>query len=158
MERLKTVNIAEEIKAIQKEQKAFIEKVVQSLKKQQKSVEQDIATMNEKIPEAIRRGYIFSAEKLVELIQSKEEKRQELEKRNKGKEKALQSVKISNTEMQKFINMIPNWKEEFASVEVPTKQMLLSSLIERIEAKDDDIKIRFRIRLDDFLSNDNLIQ
>lgn len=156
LDRLKKVNIADEIEALRKQRKAWIEKEIQSLKKQKKTVEQDIATMNEKIPEAIRGEYIFGAEKLAALLQTKEEKRGELDKSIKDKEEELQSVKISSAEMQKYIHRVPNWKEEFASTDIPTRQMLLSLLIAGIEARDDDIRIRFRIRLEDFLPQNQL--
>ena len=53
--------------------------------------------------------------------------------------------------MEKFITKIPNWGEEFRNADTATKRMLLSSLIDRIEVKDDDIKIKFKIRLEDFV-------
>lgn len=151
MERLKKVSIIDEIDAIQNQQRLFIEREIQSLKKQQKTIMQDIDTLNENIPQALRGDYIFSAERLSELIKGKEEKQKEVAEAIKAKQSELGQVKISNTEMQEFIHMIPNWKEEFRDADPATKQMLLSALIERIEVKDDDITIRFRIRLEDFL-------
>lgn len=154
MERLKTVNIAEEIEIIQNQQRKFLDKDMQNMKRQKRTLEQDIETLNENIPQALRGDYIFSAEKLSELIKKKEEKLQKIKGQIREKERELDSMKISAGEMQEFIHMIPNWKEEFRIADTATKQMLLSALIERIEVKDDAVKIRFRIRLEDFMTQE----
>ena len=57
---------------------------------------------------------------------------------------------ITYDEFSKFIDIAPNWKQVFKEADIPTKRMLLASLIERIDVKDEDISIKFRIRIEDF--------
>ena len=40
-----------------------------------------------------------------------------------------------NSDLEKFITMVPNWKEEFQNADTQTKKMLLSALIDQIEVK-----------------------
>ena len=47
--------------------------------------------------------------------------------------------------------MAINWKKAFESAPVPVKRMMLEKLIERIDVKRDDISIKFKMRLEDFV-------
>ena len=50
-----------------------------------------------------------------------------------------------------FVEAMPKWNEIFSQADLQTKQMILSTLIDKIIVKDDDITIKFKIRLDNFL-------
>ena len=50
-----------------------------------------------------------------------------------------------------FVEAMTKWNEIFSQADVQTKQMILSTLIDKIIVKDDDITIKFKIRLDNFL-------
>ena len=60
----------------------------------------------------------------------------------------LEEISIKHEDMKQFIELIPNWRELFAESDVPTKRMLLSTLIDQIIVKDDEINIKFKISLD----------
>ena len=64
----------------------------------------------------------------------------------------LARTAIQRREIKQFVHMVPNWKEEFINADVPTKHMLLAAMIDEIEVKDSDIRIKFKIRLDDFVT------
>lgn len=152
IERLKSIGIAEELNKINEQQTGSIEKELQAIHKKQSQLKLDIQTLEEKIPEAIRGDYYFSVEKLSSMLSEKEQEYQELEKKAEIiKKKQLQTVSQSS-KLEKFIDTIPNWKETFRQADTAAKKMLLSSLIERIEVKDSDINIKFKIRLNDFLT------
>ena len=74
-----------------------------------------------------------------------------LDKEAEQAKNRLSQVVNQNSDMEKFITMVPNWKEEFQNADTQTKKMLLSALIDQIEVKNDDINIKFRIRLEDFV-------
>jgi len=148
MERLQNIDVSEEIEKMYKEQSRSIEKEIRQMQKTQKNLQQDIETLEDKIPEAIRGEYYFSAEKLSELIKEKQKNMLELEEAVAEKRSILNESRIQQEDMQKFVDKAPNWKEEFKNADVPTKQMLLSTIIDRIDVKDADIHIKFKIRLD----------
>lgn len=151
MEHLKSIDITEEIEKMQSQQRQRIEKELENIHKKQRALKTDIQTLEEKIPEAIRGEYYFSAEKLSAMIKEKEQEEEALEKEAERTRNRLSQVVNQNSDMEKFITMVPNWKEEFQSADTQTKKMLLSSLIDKIEVKNDDIHIKFKIRLEDFI-------
>lgn len=151
MENLKAVDISKEIETMQKQMTAGTDKELQSYKKEMKKLREDIETLEDKIPEAIRGDYYFSAEKLSSMIQEKEQKVRSLEQKEKDINIKAQQNQIASKDLEKFISVIPNWREEFEHADIPTKKMLLASLIDRIEVKDMDIRIKFKIRLENFI-------
>lgn len=150
MERLKSVDVTEELQKMQSQQRQSVEKELESIHKKQKALKLDIQTLEEKIPEAIRGDYYFSAEKLSSMIKEKEQEERALGKKAGQIENKLSQMVNQDSDMERFITMIPNWKEEFQTADTQTKKMLLSSLIDKIEVKDGDINIKFKIRLEDF--------
>ena len=58
---------------------------------------------------------------------------------------------MQSNELMTFVEAMPKWNEIFSQADVKTKQMILSTLIDKIIVKDDDITIKFKIRLDNFL-------
>lgn len=151
MERLKSVDITDELQKMQSQQRQGVEKELESIHKKQKALNLDIQTLEEKIPEAIRGDYYFSAEKLSGMIKEKEQEERALGKKAGQIENKLSQMVNQDSDMERFITMIPNWKEEFQTADTQTKKMLLSSLIDKIEVKDGDINIKFKIRLEDFI-------
>ncbi len=150
MERLKNIDVSEEIEKMYNEQNKNLEKELQKIQKEQKKLRQDIETLEEKIPEAIRGDYYFSGEKLSSIIKEKLQALSELDNTIKEMKQAVIDNKLQRKDMEKFIDKVPNWKEEFQNADIQTKQMLLATIIDRIEVKDMDIRIKFKIRLDDY--------
>ena len=151
MERLKSVDVTDELQKMQSQQRQSVEKELESIHKKQKALNLDIQTLEEKIPEAIRGDYYFSAEKLSSMIKEKEQEERALGKKAGQIENKLSQMVNQDSDMERFITMIPNWKEEFQTADTQTKKMLLSSLIDKIEVKDGNINIKFKIRLKDFI-------
>ena len=151
MERLKSIDITDELQKMQNHKRQNVEKELESIHQKQKALKLDIQTLEEKIPEAIRGDYYFSAEKLSSMIKEKEQEERALEKKAGQIENKLSQMVNQDSDMESFITMIPNWKEEFQTADTQTKKMLLSSLIDKIEVKDGDINIKFKIRLEDFI-------
>lgn len=150
LKQLKKVSITEEIKEIQKEQKAGAKRELQAVRKERKKLKEDIKTLEEKIPDAIRGDYVFSAEKLASMIQEKERETKEAKQKEEKIHKKLCEYDLLRGGLEKLIQVVPDWKEEFRNAEVAAKQMLLSGLIDRILVKDELIRIKFKIRLEDY--------
>jgi len=150
MERLKAIHVTEELQKIPKQQRAGAERELKSVQREQKLLKQDIETLEEKIPEAIRGTYCFSAEKLAEVIKGKVKALDELEQAANAAKRKLQQADMQHENMERFLPKEPNWKEEFQNADTATKKMLLFSMIDKIVVKDGDILIKFKIRLEDW--------
>ncbi|MBQ3515768.1 MAG: hypothetical protein IJA29_00960, partial [Lachnospiraceae bacterium] len=91
-------------------------------------------------------------DKLASIIKEKEQELLSLEEERKAILEEAKQAELENSDMEMFVQMVPNWKEEFKNADVTTKQMLLAAMIEKIEVKEDGIKIKFKIQLDNFNS------
>lgn len=151
--RLKEVNIAEELQKMKDQQNASYVKAEREITREINKVMENIKTMESKIPEAIRGEYFFSAETLSRQISEEEERLKELKQDRQKLENKIGQTEITYGDLEKFTSIAPNWEQVFNEADIPTKRMLLSSLIERIEVKNNDISIKFRIRLDDFIGD-----
>ena len=102
------------------------------------------------MPEAIRGEFAFSVDKLSAIISDKETSKKEIEANKIRLQKQLDEVSVQSNELLAYVDAMPKWSEIFKSSDVATKQMILSTLIDKIIVKEDDITIKFKIRLDNF--------
>lgn len=154
---LKTIEVEKEVRKILDAQKKETDLQLKTIKKEMKAVEADITTLEEKIPKAIRGEYFFSAEKLSELIREKNNKLNELKEKALQIQNELAETNIQNGELELFISKIPKWDEVFQEASIPEKQMLLSSFIDKIIVKEDEVKIKFKIRLESLIDQEKLV-
>lgn len=147
---LQNLNIEKELKDIQVNQETVIQKEILSLKRKQNKLIQDIDTLVENIPAALRGDFYFSAERLSDLIKSKETDLQNLKEELDSKENELKTSRLESDDLQQIIRIVPNWKEEFTQADIRTKQMMLYTIIERIEVRDKEMEIKFRLDIDRF--------
>ncbi|MDY5101578.1 MAG: recombinase family protein, partial [Agathobacter sp.] len=150
LDNLKKIDISKELEEMQTQQSKNIQRELKDLDKELKGLDIDISTLEDKLPEAIRGEFAFSVDKLSSLIQEKETRRKELEITKRRLKAQLDEVSLKSEDMKQFIELIPNWRELFEESDVQTKRMLLSTLINKIIVKDDEINIKFKIRLDEY--------
>lgn len=148
LDSLKKIDISTEIEEMQQQQSKNIHREMKELDKELKGLDRDICTLEDKLPEAIRGEFAFSADKLSSMIAEKETRKKELENVRNRLQAQLEEISIKQEDMRQFMELIPNWRELFEESDVPTKRMLLSALIDRIIVTDDEINIKFKISLD----------
>ena len=151
LENLKKIDISKELEEMQTQQGKTIKREIKDLEKEIKNLMADIETLEEKLPEAIRGEFAFSVDKLSAIISDKESLKKEKEIQKKSLQKQLEEISLQSNELMTFVEAMPKWNEIFSQADVQTKQMILSTLIDKIIVKDDDITIKFKIRLDNFL-------
>ena len=151
LENLKKIDISKELEAMQEQQTKDIKREIKDLEKTIKSLTADIETLEEKLPEAIRGEFAFSVDKLSAIISDKETSKKEIEANKSRLQKQLDEVSVQSNELLAYVDAMPKWSEIFKDSDTQTKQMILSTLIDKIIVKDDDITIKFKIRLDNFL-------
>ena len=148
LEQIKTVDVLEDLQRMQGRKSQDLEKELERTLKKQKTVRLDIRTLEEKIPGAVRGEYCFSAEKLAFMIREKEQKEKELEEKKRQINEKIQEAREQSGKIKGVT--LPDWKEEFRRADIRKKKMLLSSFVEKIDVKDGEIGIRFRICPEDF--------
>ncbi len=114
-------------------------------KKAMKELEQKIAIMEEKIPNAITGEYPLSLGELMNLIKKEKEKGEQQRREIQKKEKELEDMIVSMQGLEELRQKIPTWQEIFLYAKTPVKRVLVNKLIERIDVKDTEIHIRFKI-------------
>ncbi|MGN0366991.1 MAG: recombinase family protein [Suilimivivens sp.] len=153
LENLKKIDISSEIEIMQSQQNKTIVREIKDLDKEIKNLVSDIATLEEKLPDAIRGDFAFSVDKLSAIIKDKESRKNEIEITKKRLKKQLEEISVQSEEMKQFIDLMPNWSELFEEADTQTKQMLISTLVDKIIVKDEEITIKFKIRLEDYMDN-----
>ena len=133
-----------------------IEKKAQEaeLKRLQKELEktiQGITTMEQHIPEAMTGVYALSIEELVAVIHRQQEKKEEQEALIREKKERLNQMAVTTGEWEELRKQIPTWQQVFKEAGRETQRVLVNRLIERIDVTDEQIVIRFKINLNDFL-------
>lgn len=153
LESLKKIDISKELEDMQTQQNKSIVSEIKDLEREMKNLVADIATLEEKIPDAIRGEFAFSVDKLSAIIKDKESRKNEIDIARKNLKKQLEEISVQSEEMKQFIDLMPKWNELFAEADIQTKQMLLSTLVDKIIVKDEEITIKFKIRIEDYIDN-----
>lgn len=151
--RLKEIDIEEEVGKMKDQQKAVYVKEEKEITREINKLTEDIRTLESKIPEAIRGDYYFSVETLSRMIAEKEDQLKSLKEDMSKLQNKIEQSDLTYGDLEKFTKIAPDWEQLFEDADIPTKRMLLASLIERIDVKADDISIKFRIRVDDFMGD-----
>ena len=107
--------------------------------------------MESKIPDAITGEYPLSLEELVLIIQRQKANAQSQQDIITQKELELQEDSVSFDDWKKIRREIPTWQSVFLNADTATKRVLINKLIERIDVKKDEVVIRFKINLNDFI-------
>ena len=153
LENLKKIDISSEIETMHSQQNKNIVREIKDLEKEIKNLVSDIATLEEKLPDAIRGDFAFSVDKLSAIIKDKESRKKELEITKKRLKKQLEEISVQSEELKQFIDLMPKWSELFREADTQTKQMLISTLVDKIIVKDEEITIKFKIRLEGYMDN-----
>lgn len=146
LKNMKKTDVSAEIQRMQEQKTLRVKKELKTLGHALKSVEADIRTMEEKIPESIRGEYVFPPEQLSRLIQEKEQKKQEIAQSKADLEKQMQEANTQKEELEQIAEKMPEWDQLFEEADVQTKRMILSTLMEKMIVRDDEIVIKFKIR------------
>ena len=114
-------------------------------KKVMEELERKIAIMEEKIPNAITGEYPLSLDELVNLIKKEKEKKEQQDREIQQKEKEVEDMMVFMQDWEELRQRIPTWQEIFLHAKTPVKRALVNKLIERIDVKDTEIHIWFKI-------------
>lgn len=131
-----------------KRKQAELKKEKQTLK----SIQDKILIMEKNIPNAMTGDYPLSLEELVAIIKKHKEQEQQQQDVVTLKEMELKTTSVSINEWEDIKNKIPTWQDVFLNADVATKRVLVNKLVERIDVKKSEVVIRFKINLNDLIS------
>ena len=132
--------------------KGELKKEKQELEKMQNK----ISIMESHIPDAMTGDYPLNLKELMDVIRKHKEQMQQQQKVVLQKESELKSIDVSTRDWEELRKEIPSWQEVFLNSDIATKRVLVNKLIKRIEIKKDEIKVEFRINLNDFFSQSRM--
>lgn len=145
MGKMEKPDVAEEIRKMQREKRDASDREARKNEKEQHTLRLDIATLEEKIPEAIRGEYCFDAGQLSVLVQEKRRQLKVLEEEHRRIEESVVQMAVQGEAAEQWAQSAPEWKEVFEETDLQTKKMLLSAAIEKVIVTDDEITVRFKI-------------
>ena len=143
-------NVFDEIQKNQNKEKTAMAKELRKEQEEAEKIRKKISVMEENIPNAMSGEYPLSLDELVTLIKKQKESLEQQEIVVKEKELAFQNAEVSVNEWEELKQKIPTWQEVFLNADGEAKRVLVNRLIQRIEVKKDEIKVFFKINLDDF--------
>lgn len=144
-------NIFDMIEQSQNQEKKKREAEIVKQKKELKDIIKKIETMEEHIPEAMTGNYELSLKELKRLIDKQEEKKAEMDGHLYEKQEALKEVRVTADEWKDLKANMPTWQQVFREADTQTQRVLVNKLIERIDVTNEQIVVRFKFNLDDFL-------
>lgn len=144
-------NVFEEITKNQSAERRQKESELKKEKKVLDDIHKKIAVMEDSIPDAMTGDYPLSLEELVSLMNKQKEQAKKQLEVIQQMECELNNVSVTINDWEDIKQKIPTWQDVFLNADVATKRVLVDRLIERIDVKTDEVVIRFKINLNDFL-------
>ena len=141
---------------IEKNQNAQKRQKEKELKKETQALDkinQKISVIRSNIPEAMAGNYPLSVDELVALMREQEEQSKKQTELIKMKEQELKDMNVSIKDWEDIRGKIPTWQDIFLNADSATKHVLVNKLIERIDVKKDEVIVRFKINLGEFLQS-----
>lgn len=146
-------NVFQEIEVNKQAEKRRMNSELDKDRQELAKIQKKVDVMEENIPQAMTGEYPLSLEDLVRLIDKQKDMYRKQQEIIKQKERKMENMDVSITEWDYLKKQIPTWQQVFLEADAHTKRVLVDKLIERIDIKEEQITIRFRIRLEDFISN-----
>lgn len=146
-------NVFQEIEVNKQSEKRRMNSELDKDRQELAKIQKKIDVMEENIPQAMTGEYPLSLEDLVRLIDKQKDMYRKQQEIIKQKEKKMENMDVSITEWDYLKKQIPTWQQVFLEADAHTKRVLVDKLIERIDVKEEQITIRFRIRLEDFIDH-----
>lgn len=127
------------------------EKELETARKELDKIRNDISVMEDHIPDAMTGTYPLSLEDLARNIDAKKVKEKKQAAVVREKETMLNNTSATAKDCEEIRKKIPTWREMFLRADIPTKRVLVNKLIERIDITREQVIIRFKISLEEFL-------
>lgn len=153
LDRIETEDLTKEIERIRMKANDNEGKKIKDIEKQIKEYTNKNELFKDEILRIIQGESSFTREMITDLIEENNLKKQELINEKNELEKIKVQKEVEFEQMKQLKQMIPNWKEEFKNSSQEKKKIMLSSIIDLIVVNDDNIEIKLKMNLRDFIEN-----
>lgn len=120
-------------------------------KKELDKIRQNINILEEHIPDAMTGEYPLTLEDLVRNIDAQKTREHRQMAIVQEKEVLLQNTSATAKNQNNIKSNIPTWRELFLHADTSAKRVLVNKLTERIDITGEQVVIRFKISLEEFL-------
>ena len=151
LDTLKNIELADEIKKLQKENIAVDESSVRALRKELANTEKKIATFEDEIYKSLNGDSHYTPERLNGLLDKEISVQKDITARLEKASTTLEQKRLEYADMLQLQQLIPIWSEEFANANHDQKKVLLSRIIEKVIVYPERIEIKLRVLIEDFL-------
>lgn len=147
----KNQDIFSQIEENQNKERKAIESEIKKEQKELDKIMKKIDIMENHIPDAMTGDYELSLKELTDLIRKQKAQADEQRSKIKQKETLKAQTNVTRKDWKELKEQIPTWQQIFKEADGQTKRVLVNKLIERIDVTADQIVVRFKINLSDFL-------
>lgn len=144
-------DVMTEIEANEARERKRIEAEIKNLKKELEKISYGIEIMQSHIPEAMTGDYPLTVKEIADAIHKEQEKENIQKQLVLEKEEILKQDSVNSAAWKELKSKFPTWKQIFEKSDSHTQRVLVNKLIERIDVTNEQIVIRFRVNLNDFL-------
>ena len=144
-------DVMTEIEANEARERKRVEIEIKNLKKELDKISHGIEIMQSHIPEAMTGDYPLSVKEIADAIHKEQEKENMQKQLVLEKEEILKQDSVNSADWKELKSKFPTWKQIFEKSDSHTQRVLVNKLIERIDVTNEQIVIRFRVNLNDFL-------
>lgn len=142
-------NVFEYMKQCRNAERKQLEKLVEKERQELFKLQEKVDVMESHIPDAMLGDYPLSLEELAAMIDRQKGQLIRQQERVKQKEQDLKNRSVKTRVQPMSIEPILTWKDVFLKADTAVKRVLVNKLIERIDVKQDEMIIRFKINLND---------
>ena len=145
-------NIFEQITKNQSRELKEKKKQLNRERKKLDNIQEDIDVLESAVPNAIRGTYKLTLDQLADYIENNKKKKLQQSELIEQLENELKTMTVSAKDWNSLRSQMPTWRDVFLTADTATKRVLVNRLIERIEITDEQVNIRFKINLNNFLT------
>lgn len=138
-------NILVEIMKNQDSERAQKEKELAKAKRELQDTTKKLSVMKSSIPNAMTGEYPLSLEELVAIINEQKGKVQEQSFNVQRIKLEIQDISADMNKWEVRKGKTPTWQNVFLNADTETKRVIINRLIKRIDVKEDEIRIHFKI-------------
>lgn len=126
-------------------------KEIKKLETQLKRCDKALTALSEQEIKALIGESSIPMERIQMQIKSQESMRVEIAERLDKKKIEIEETRATQEQAFAMIQTIPIWREEFENCELAQKKMMLAEIIDRIDVYRNEIRIRLKMNIEEFL-------
>lgn len=153
LDRLEKKDLSEEIKRINEKANNNDGNIIKEIEKKIIECSKKNELFKDEILKILQGQSAFSREMITDLIEENISEKQKLITKKIEVEKEKKKKEIELEQLLQVKTLIPNWKKELEKASQEKKRMMLSSIIDLIIVNDDNIEIKLKMNLEDFIAN-----